>query len=92
MRGKLSMKNARKDLSLRALECGILAVQGINGGFGVLNVALLDVLDLTQTGDLALHGREVAGGLELAQPGIVIRTGHIVVGVVTGNDHQGAAG
>ena len=45
----------------------ILAVQGINGGFGVLNVALLDVLDLTQTGDLALHGREVTGGLELAQ-------------------------
>lgn len=56
----------------------------------MLNVALLDVLDLTQTGDLALHGREVTGGLELAQPGIVIRTGHIVVGVVTGNDHQGA--
>ena len=55
----------------------------------MLNVALLDVLDLTQTGDLALHGREVTGGLELAQPGIVIRTGHIVVGVVTGNDHQG---
>lgn len=47
MRGKLSIKNTRKDLSLRALECGILAVQGINGGFGVLNVALLDVLDLT---------------------------------------------
>ena len=40
----------------------------------MLNVALLDVLDLTQTGDLALHGREVTGGLELAQPGIVIRT------------------
>ncbi len=52
------------------------------------NVQLLDIADLAQTGDLAVDLLKVAGGLELAQPGVVIGTGHVVVGMVTGHDHQ----
>ncbi len=54
------------------------------------NVQLLDVLDLTQTSDLAVDAVESTGSLELAQPGVGILTGHIVVGVVAGNHHQRA--
>ena len=53
------------------------------------DVELLDVSDLAQTGDLALDRVEFAGGLELALPGILVVASHIVVGVVTCNDHQG---
>ena len=66
----------------------ISAVQGIHGSLGVGNVELLDVCDLAQTGDLGVDGIKAACCLKLAQPGICVLTGHIVVGVVTGNDHQ----
>ena len=66
------------------------AVQGIHGCLGVINVDLLDVSNLAQTGDLGVDAVKAASGVELAQPRILVRTGHIIVGVVTGNDHQRA--
>ena len=66
----------------------ISAVQGIHSSFGVVDVDLLDVRDLAQTSDLGVDGIKAACCLELAQPRIGVLTGHIVIGVVTGNDHQ----
>ena len=54
------------------------------------DIQLLDILDPTQTSDLAVDAVESTGSLELAQPGIGILTGHIVVGVIAGNHHQRA--
>ena len=56
----------------------------------MVNVELLDVADLAQTCDLGVDALKAVGSVELAQPGIVLGTGHVVVGVVTGDDHQRA--
>ena len=50
------------------------------------NIQLLHSLNTAQAGDLAGHVQ--AGSLEHGLPGIVIGTGHVVVGMVTGDDHQ----
>ena len=50
------------------------------------NIQLLHSGDTAQTGDLASHVQ--IGSLEHGLPGIVIGTGHIVIGMVAGNDHQ----
>ena len=50
------------------------------------HVESLHVRDTAQTGDLAVHGE--TGGLKHGLPGILVRTGHVVVGVVTRHDHQ----
>ena len=39
------------------------AVQGIDGGPGVVNVELLDVADLTQTCDLGIDALKAVGGV-----------------------------
>ena len=84
----------KKKLPEKALLSGAMiesgsAVQGIDSGLGVCDVELLDVSNLAQTGDLAIDRVEFAGCLELALPGILVVASHIVVGVVTCNDHQG---
>ena len=66
------------------------AIQGINSGLGMVNVDLLHISNFAQTGNLGIHAVKAAGGLELAQPGICVIASHIVVGMVTGNHHQGA--
>ena len=64
---------------------------GIDGGLGVVHIQLLDGLDPAQARDLAIDLLKEAGGGELAHPGLgVLSIGHVVVGVVAGNDHQGA--
>ena len=50
------------------------------------NIQLLHSLNTAQAGDLAGHVQ--AGSLEHGLPGIVIGPGHVVVGMVTGADHQ----
>ena len=77
-------------VSLSGQRGSILAVQGVDGSLGVGNVELLDVSNPAQACDLAIDRVECTGSLKLAQPGVLVRTGHIVVGVVTGNDHQRA--
>ena len=57
-------------------------------GCRVLDVDLLDSRDAAETADLAGHRIEGAGCEELALPGVVIVTGHVVVCVVTGYDHE----
>ena len=61
-----------------------LTVQGVDSGLGVINVELLDIGNLAQTGDLGVDTVKAASGVELAQPGILVRASHVIVGVVTG--------
>ena len=65
-----------------------LRVQGVNGGLGVGDVERLHIGDLAEARDLAVDGE--VGSLEHGLPGIVVAAGHVVVGVVTRNDHQRA--
>ena len=56
----------------------------------MLHIESLDGGDAAETGDLGLDGLELAAGGEHAQPGLgILGIGHVVVGVVAGNDHQG---
>ena len=53
---------SQKPKTARSLPSGqngsFSAVQGIDGGPGVVNVELLDVADLTQTCDLGIDGSQ----------------------------------
>ena len=60
---------------------------GVNGSLGVGHIEGLHVRDTAQTGDLAVHGE--AGGLKHGLPGVIVSTGHVVVGMVASHDHQG---
>lgn len=52
------------------------------------DVQRLDVGNLAEARDLAVDGE--VDSLEHSLPGIVVAAGHVVVGVVTRNDHQRA--
>ena len=55
---------------------------------GMSYVDSLDRGDAAETGDLSVNALESTGSIEHAEPGIFIFTGHVVIGVITGNDHQ----
>ena len=52
------------------------------------DIERLHIGNLAETGDLAVDGK--AGSFKHGLPGIVLGTGHIVIGVVAGDDHQRA--
>ena len=54
----------------------------------MVDVDLLNIPNLTETRNLRINAVEAVRSLELAQPGIFIVASHIVVGMVTCNDHQ----
>ena len=55
---------------------------------GVSDIDLLNRIDPAETYDLALDSLKAAGGLELAEPGIIVIAGHVVVRVIAGHDHE----
>ena len=54
----------------------------------MIYIKLLNSLDTSKTCDLCINILEVSGCYKLALPGILIITGHIVVCMVSGNNHQ----
>ena len=86
----------RQNLGL-LLVVGILRVRladnagvlQIHGGFGMVRQQIADGLDLAQAVDLALDYLQ-SGISENGVPGLgIVLVGHVIVGVITGNDHHG---
>ncbi len=62
-------------------------IQRINCSLGMGNQQILDGLQLAEAVHQALH--LIAGGLKGRLPGALFIACHVVVGVITGHNHQG---